>query len=125
MEEQGVEITADEVTILPDGSAFGVLCLPLPEDHWLTSPGPVVPPMPLRCGEGAVRDKLAKMVWQAGQYAVRAATDCGKVMDFDPDALCRQLVVGLLGYWTADGTGSGLSQNPEPLPPLFDGRVEE
>lgn len=107
----------DGVTVLPDGSAFAVGTLPLPNDHWIyekdaegyTPP----PPMPLRVGtEHPARAKLVEAVQQAAQYAVRAATMCGKTADFDPDALVQAMVVGLLGYHTKDGLGSEPWQNP-------------
>ena len=43
------------------------------------------------------------MIRLAGKYAVRCATMNGKEMDFDPDALLQNLVVGFLGYFTEDG----------------------
>jgi len=83
------------------------------------------PPMPLRMGLDAAlmihncpngpnmhgmgewrtysREQFADLLRKAGKYAIRAATDCAKVMDFDPDAMLKSLVVGLIGYWTLDG----------------------
>lgn len=98
-----------EVTILPDGSAFALGSFPLPADHWLyeskderfTCVG--APPAPLRLGNGPLRDAMAAMLWEAGKYAVRAATRCGTELDFDPDALVMNLVVGLLGPGTETG----------------------
>jgi hypothetical protein len=43
------------------------------------------------------------MLILAGKYAVRSATLKGTVMDFDPDALIQNLIVGFLGYYTKDG----------------------
>jgi len=34
----GQEIEQEPVVILPDGSAFGVMSFPLPDDHWLYAP---------------------------------------------------------------------------------------
>jgi hypothetical protein len=90
-----------------------------------------VPPMPFRMGsrqafsfgicdipepdqQGAVRfdnpiigtlnkREFEKAVRAAGKYAVRCATMNGAEMDFDPDALLQNLVVGMLGYWTDTG----------------------
>lgn len=42
-----------EITILPDGSAFGVMSLPLPKEHWLFAEpesGYEEPPMPMQLG---------------------------------------------------------------------------
>ena len=110
----------NDVTVLPDGSAFGTMSFPLPANHWLTQPGSNVPPMPWRCGEGGTRSKLAEELRAAGRYAVRCATMNGKDQDFDPDALLQSLIVGMLGYWTADGTCGESWADPSPLPPRID-----
>jgi hypothetical protein len=105
-----------DVTILPDGSAFSVMTLPLPADHWLTKRGYNVPPMPLRMGAGEARSQFAGLIREAAKYAVRASTMNGRDNDFDPDAMVQNFIVGLLGYWTEDGTSD---DSPDPLPPLF------
>lgn len=99
---------------LPDGSGFAVMSLPLPSDHWIyTESGE--PPVPFRTGTDAeiviggkvlTRTEFAACIREAGKYAVRAATMSGKDMDFDPDALLQNLVVGVMGYWTPDGTSN-------------------
>jgi hypothetical protein len=91
------------VTVLPDGSAFAVVSMPLPADHWLYAEGHDEPPMPLRIGQGEERNVLAGHVRAAARYAIRGATMNGKEPDFDPDALVQNMIVGLLGYWTEDG----------------------
>jgi len=86
-------------TILPDGSAFSVLTLPLPNDHWLYAPReyregeyePIELPKPLLTHEQ--RDQVVAAV----RYAVRGATMCGKELDFDPDALVQNAVYALCG----------------------------
>lgn len=99
---------------LPDGSGFAVISYPLPEDHWLYREGMEPPPMPFRKGtDDPDREQWAEAIWAAGRYAVRAATRNGQDMDFDPDALCQNLVVGLIGYWTPDGLNSEPWLNPE------------
>ena len=115
---------------LPDGSGFAVISMPLPTDHWSTAEGCSVPPMPFRLGteeDGLnilprirTREEFAEKIRVAGRYAVRAATMNGKNMDFDPDALVQNLVVGMLGYWTP----TGLSQE-EWANPKTDSRQEE
>lgn len=90
-------------TIFPDGSAFGVLSLPLPTDHWLYRPReyvgnsmePVELPSPCleRTPENYERATLAI------RYAIRGATNCGKDNDFDPDALVQNALYALLGPW--------------------------
>jgi hypothetical protein len=42
----------------------------------------------------------------------------GKEMDFDPDAMVQNAIIGFLGYSTKDGLGSESFQNPNPIPPL-------
>ena len=49
------------------------------------------------------REDLVAALRAAGRYACRASTMNGKEMDFDPDAMLQNLVVGLLGEWTDDG----------------------
>jgi hypothetical protein len=98
---------------LPDGSAFGTMSLPLPDDHWLFADHTNIPPMGHRLGTDAPsRNEWAEKVRAAAQYAIRAATMNGKEPDFDPDALVQAMVVGLLGYWTANGLSSDQDFNP-------------
>jgi hypothetical protein len=58
------------------------------------------------------REQLRVALWDAGKYAVRSATMNGAEMDFDPDALCQNLVVGMLGYFTEDGLSGDAWANP-------------
>jgi len=95
--------TIHEAVILPDGSGFATMTTALPKDHWLYAEHPDDPPAPMRVGVGVARDQLAQQIREATRYAVRATTMNGRVMDFDPDAMVQNMVVGLLGYWTKDG----------------------
>ena len=88
---------------LPDGSGAFVASYPLPKTHWLYSEEPNEPPAFMRMGIGSKRTELALQVAAAARYAVRGATLKGTEMDFDPDAVVQNMVVGLLGYWTEDG----------------------
>jgi len=97
------EVFASGVTRLPDGSGAFTASWPLPKDHWLYAEGHSEPPMPMRVGLGAKRNELAGQIRAAARYAIRASTMNGKEMDFDPDAMVQNMVVGLLGYWTEDG----------------------
>lgn len=104
VEGAGGEV-AEPVTVLPDGSAFMVASFPLPDDHWLYSPEHEDPPAGLLIGtDDPHRKELVEHVRAAARYAVRAATMNGKELDFDPDALVQNMVVGLLGLFTPDGT---------------------
>lgn len=103
--------TITEMGRLPDGSGFAMMSRPLPKDHWIYGDtamegkhGFEPPPMPFRLGtKDPQRKQWAEMLRIAGRYAVRASTMKGKEMDFDPDALVQNLVVGFLGYFTEDG----------------------
>ena len=136
--------TITEAGALPDGSGFAIMSMPLPKDHWLykgdveNSWGPSnVPPMPFRIGSNDravfgkwnwwtrfvwramgrptfTREEMADRIRAAAKYAARCATMNGKDMDFDPDALVQNFVIGMLGYWTADGLSSETWANPEP-----------
>lgn len=125
--------------------SFATMSLPLRKDHWIYQKGDdgfgFPPPMPLRMGAKYVarfgicekpedpsfrpviqykldRRQLAEMIRAAGKYAVRAATMHGSEMDFDPDAMLQNLVVGFLGYWTATGLGGESFEDPkEPWTP--------
>ncbi len=78
--------------------------MPLPKDHWIYQPQAAEPPAPFRMGLGPGRSAWEHALRQAAQYAIRGATMSGKEMDFDPDALIQNLIVGLLGCHTSDGT---------------------
>ena len=89
----------EPVMILPDGSAFGVISFPLPDDHWLYAPNeykdgeyePIDLPKPILTH--ALRDAVVAAV----RYAVRGATMRGQETDFDPDALVQNAVYALCG----------------------------
>jgi hypothetical protein len=92
----------EQVTILPDGSAFGVMSFPLPDDHWLYAPNeyrdgeyePIDLPKPV------LTHALREAVVAAVRYAVRGATMRGQETDFDPDALVQNAVYALCGPYT-------------------------
>lgn len=90
----------DNVTHLPDGSAFAIASFPLPDSHWLYAPR--------EYAEGADEPKELprpilnhtehrEAVVAAIRYAVRGATMLGKETDFDPDALVQNAVYALCG----------------------------
>lgn len=113
--------TINEIGVLPDGSGFATMSIPLNKDHWIYGPKAEEcndigngclyepPPMPFRMGmTDAPRLNRTRRMWEddlrrAGKYAIRAATMKGMEMDFDPDALIQNLIVGFLGYHTDDG----------------------
>lgn len=114
----------DEVGVLPDNSGFATASMPLPKDHWLyeTKEEYEAPPMPMRLGTDSQHHKAFKAaIWAAAKYAIRSTTDNGKIDDYDPDAMCQNFVVGLIGYHTPDGLSSQDDwANPKPVPPRFE-----
>ena len=120
---------------LPDDSGFAVMTMPLPASHWLHGDpacerfvceyeGKTItheaPPMPYPMGTTAdvrhfsmTRQEFAENIRRAGKYAIRVSTDKGKLMDFDPDAMLQNLIVGMLGYWTETGLSDDEWANPE------------
>jgi hypothetical protein len=107
---------------LPDGSAFGSTGRPLPKDHWLfqrARNGEIpAPPMPIRMGTGPARDAMEVGIADAVRWAFKIVTRNGQDMGTDPDALVRNVILGLLGYETPDGLSRG-DRNPDPVPPEF------
>ena len=93
---------------LPDGSGFTTGSLPLPKNHWIyQSEVDLDSPAPFRRGtDDPERQAWAQKIIEAARFAIRGATQHGKEMDFDPDALVLNMVVGMLGYWTPDGKRS-------------------
>ena len=92
-----------DVTILPDGSAFSVLSLPLPKHHWLYAPlaewdserdESAECPLPILTQESR------EAIVAAARYAIRGATRRGQDADFDPDALVLNMVYALCGPYT-------------------------
>lgn len=103
-------LNMSDYTILPDGSAFGVMSFPLPQDHWLYAPPcqawdekrdtAADTPHPILTHEQ--RDAVIAAV----RYAIRGATMCGKEQDFDPDALVQNAVYALCGPYARTVTAS-------------------
>lgn len=91
--------STDEVTVLHDGSAFAVYSYPLPKDHWLYSSREYEQGAeePKELAAPILTHAAREQVVSAIRYAVRAATDCGKETNFDPDALVQNAVYALCG----------------------------
>lgn len=89
----------DAATVLPDGSAFAVYSYPLPKDHWLYAPREYEQgaEVPKELAAPILTHAVREQVVSAIRYAVRGATDCGKEIDFDPDALVQNAVYALCG----------------------------
>lgn len=77
---------AEGATVLPDGSAFMILSMPLPATHWLHE----------RDADGFIGEPPAAGGLRAAvQWAVKAATDGGRILDFDPDALVKNALYAM------------------------------
>jgi len=129
--------TIQECALLPDGSGFATMSMPLPAGHWSTvkTEHYEPPPMNLRIGAGHIsivqqipgepfiarrfsRQEFADIIRAAGRYAYRSATMQGSEPDLDPDALLQNLVVAFLGYWTENGlSGDEWANPPSPQEP--------
>ena len=111
----------DVIFVLPDGSACFTSSMPLPKDHWLyevDSEGNMPPPpMTHRMGTSDPRRKeWEAKIRAAAEHAARYALGGGQFTDPDPDCFVQAMIVGMLGYHTADGLGSEPWQNPSPVP---------
>jgi hypothetical protein len=98
----------NQITILPDGSAFGVMSFPLPKDHWLYAAYEYQEGKdePLELPNPILTHANRESVVAAIRYAIRGATMRGQEMDFDPDALVQNAVYALCGpYVTAIAKG--------------------
>lgn len=76
---------------LPDGSGCFVGNFPLPKTHWIYSKGDGIEYSPVctRADASVIRAML--------KQAIRGATDYGRDMDFDPDALVNNAILLLCG----------------------------
>lgn len=79
-----------DITILPDGSGFFVGSLPLPKNHWIFDDVNEVP-------NPNALNMLRSTIINAARYAIRSSTMHGKEMDFDPDAMVSNFLIGMLG----------------------------
>lgn len=109
----------------PDGSGFATMSMPLPKTHWIFQAPPPpdnyeAPPMPWVAersgftGPVPIGEKMDQ-VRAAARYAIRSATMQGREMDFDPDALIQNLIIGLFGYFTPNGLSGDDWANPPHL----------
>lgn len=93
-----------DVLVLPDGSACGVLSLPLPADHWLYAPAAEwdsARDESAECPLPILTHEQRAAVVAAARYAIRGATMRGQDADFDPDALVQNMVYALCGPYAS------------------------
>lgn len=80
---------------------ISMLSMPLPRNHWIYEARPDERDEVRGCRVDVPHPVLDASYRQhvevAARYAVRGATFCGKEMDFDPDALVRNVIVALCG----------------------------
>jgi len=79
------------ITILPDDTAVIVMKTELPRTHWLYMVEPNNPPSPTM-NQGSRQDIIKAMRW-----AIRASTNNGMDMNFDPDAMVMNMCYALMG----------------------------
>jgi hypothetical protein len=100
---------SEDTFVLPDGSAFSVGSLPLPQNHWLFAPHGEWDNERdeyAECPRPILTHALREQIVAAARYAIRGATMRGELTDFDPDALVQMMVYALCGpYGTATGAG--------------------
>jgi hypothetical protein len=80
----------------PDGFS-AVVSFPLPKNHWIFEEHGE-PPAPLHTDSNETRMRLESIFRKVVKYAIQASTMSGKDMDFDPDAMIQNFLVGLFGY---------------------------
>ena len=117
-----------EVTVLPDGSAFGVMSYPLPKTHWIFAEREYADGQhePIELGNPILTHELGDSVVSAVRYAIRGATNCGKEMDFDPDALVQNAVYALCGPYRKSPSQTDDAAWAKPLKePMPEKRVHE
>jgi len=91
---------------------------PLPRNHWLYEKdihgGCGNPPLSLRVGrDHPMAMLLEKPLREAARFALKATSNCGTNEDLDPDALVRNVNLGLFGYNSATGFSMESWANPE------------
>lgn len=120
-------MTIEEVGILPDGSGFALMSFKLPDDHWLYDQVLLQnPPMKMRMGSDDPRRKMwEELISEGVMYGIKAATMNGKEDDFDPDALVRNVLIALFGYYTPNGLSFEEMFNPDDIPPIYGLDVKE
>lgn len=96
----------DDWTVLPDGSAYGVIELSLPADHWIYtdwefSSDDAVRPVEIE--NVSIPEDYHENVKAAVRYALRGATGCGRDMSFDPDAVILNVLYALREKEKDDG----------------------
>lgn len=85
---------------LPDGSGVSTMSFPLKRDHWIYQQGQYDPPAGMRTfTDDPMREGMEEAIRAGAEWAIRGTTMSGKDMDFDPDAMVQNLIVGLLGYY--------------------------
>jgi hypothetical protein len=80
-------VKASDPVMLPDGSGIMVGSYPLPKDHWLFSE--IEDILPIQSEDTLEKQRAA------ARYAIRATTDNGNVLDFDPDAMVINFLAGM------------------------------
>ncbi len=90
------------MTQLPDGSGCFSMNFPLPVDHWIYQKAPdgflpIAPNTFLKIINPGQYDTLSDKIREIAQYVIQVSTNCGRAMDFDPDAMVQNFTMALLG----------------------------
>ena len=87
----------ESIANFPEGHIAMVVSFPLPKNHWIFQEHKE-PPAPLDMVSIEERMLLESKFKDVIKYAVRA-TIGSKDMDFDPDAMIQNFMVGMFGYY--------------------------
>jgi len=88
----------ESVANFPDGHTAMVVSFPLRKTHWIFQDSGE-PPKPLDMASTEERMFLESKFKDVVKYAVKCSTMSGKYMDFDPDAMIQNFMVGMFGYY--------------------------
>lgn len=93
---------------------FATLSFPLRKDHWIFNEEEEPAPMSMRMGtDNPRREEMENRIRMAARYAIRESTRNGKDMNFNPDAMVQNFIIGTLGYYTPSGCDSENSAKEE------------
>lgn len=100
-EDERTEPSESKCVVLPDGSAFGVMSMPLPKNHWIYAPQCQEWDNERDCSadlpKPIVGNTLREHVKIAAKWAIRGATMNGTEPNWDPDALMLNFAYALCG----------------------------
>jgi hypothetical protein len=72
-----------------DNHGYATISYPLPKNHWIYQKNPVDPPDRIY---SPITNELRHDIIESAKWAIRAATDSGRIEDFDPDAILQNIL---------------------------------